>query len=93
LVVPRAIGHTKGGLNSKPHAVCDGEIRPVLLLLTEGQQSGHKGAQHCHRTCRLRARFCATKVTTAAPIVRPWLSVAFPPYSAKSKAKILRNIL
>jgi len=42
--VPRAIGRTKGGLNSKLHAVCDGEGRPVRLLLTEGQQSDHKGA-------------------------------------------------
>ena len=42
--IPRAIGRTKGGLNSKLHAVCDGEGRPVRLLLTEGQQSDHKGA-------------------------------------------------
>lgn len=26
------------------HAVCDGQGRPVLLLLTEGQMSDHKGA-------------------------------------------------
>jgi transposase len=42
--VPRAIGRTRGGLNSKLHAVCDGEGRPVRLLLTEGPQSEHKGA-------------------------------------------------
>ena len=42
--VPRLIGRTKGGLNSKLHAVCDGEGRPVRLLLTEGQKSDHKGA-------------------------------------------------
>ena len=42
--VPRTIGRTKGGLDSKLHAVCDGEGRPVLLLLTEGQQFDHKGA-------------------------------------------------
>ena len=42
--LPRLIGRTKGGLNSKLHAVCDGEGRPVRLLLTEGQQSDHKGA-------------------------------------------------
>jgi transposase len=42
--VPRAIGRTKGGLNSKLQAVCDGAGHPVLLLLTEGQQSDHKGA-------------------------------------------------
>ncbi len=42
--VPRAIGRTKGGLNSKLHVVCDGQGRPVRLLLTEGQHSDHKGA-------------------------------------------------
>jgi len=42
--VPRLIGRTKGGLNSKLHAVCDGEGRPVRLFLTEGQKSDHKGA-------------------------------------------------
>ena len=26
------------------HAVCDGQGRPVLLLLTEGQMSDHRGA-------------------------------------------------
>jgi transposase len=31
-------------LNSKLHAVCDGQGRPVVLLLTEGQMSDHKGA-------------------------------------------------
>ncbi|PKP70551.1 MAG: IS5/IS1182 family transposase [Alphaproteobacteria bacterium HGW-Alphaproteobacteria-5] len=42
--VPRRIGRTKGGLNSKLHAVCDGLGRPIILLLTEGQMSDHKGA-------------------------------------------------
>lgn len=42
--VPRAIGRTKGGLNSKLHTVCDGDGRPARLLLTKGQQSDHKGA-------------------------------------------------
>jgi transposase len=36
--------HTKGGLNSKLHAVCDGRDRPILLRLTEGQMSDHRGA-------------------------------------------------
>src|SRR3546814_4398880 len=28
--VPRRIGRTKGGLNSKLHAVCDGHGRPLI---------------------------------------------------------------
>jgi putative transposase len=32
-------------LNSKLHAVCDGHGRPLVLLLSEGQMSDHKGAR------------------------------------------------
>jgi len=31
-------------LNSKLHAVCDGQGRPIVLLLSEGQMSDYKGA-------------------------------------------------
>jgi transposase len=31
VAAPRCIGRTKGGLNSKLHAVCDGQGRPLLL--------------------------------------------------------------
>jgi transposase len=40
----RCLGRTKGGLNAKLHAVCDGQGRPVALLLTKGQASDHRGA-------------------------------------------------
>lgn len=39
--VPRRIGRTKGGLNSKLHA---GHGRPLIMLLSEGQMSDYKGA-------------------------------------------------
>ncbi len=42
---PRRIGRTKGGLNSKLHAVTDGDGKPLIMLLTEGQMSDHKGAR------------------------------------------------
>ncbi|MFG1395204.1 IS5 family transposase [Xanthobacter agilis] len=42
---PRRIGRTKGGLNSKLHTVCDGEGRPIIMLLSEGQMSDHRGAR------------------------------------------------
>jgi hypothetical protein len=38
--VPRRIGRIKGGLN----AVCDGDGKPLILLLTEGQVSDYRGA-------------------------------------------------
>ena len=42
--LPRCIGRTEGGLNSKLHAVCDGFGGPLILLLTEGQMSDFGGA-------------------------------------------------
>jgi transposase len=42
--VPRRIGRTKSGLNSKLHAVCDSRGRPLVMLLSEGQMSDYKGA-------------------------------------------------
>ena len=41
-IFPRQV--QKGGLNSKLHAVCDGDGKPLILLLTEGQVSDYKGA-------------------------------------------------
>ena len=32
-------------MNSKLHAVCDADGKPIILLLTEGQMSDHKGAR------------------------------------------------
>ncbi|NMN59504.1 transposase [Xanthobacter sp. SG618] len=42
---PRRIGRTTDGLNSKLHIVCDGEGRPIIMVLSEGQMSDHKGAR------------------------------------------------
>ncbi len=38
------MGRTKGGLNSKLHAICDGRGRPLVMLLSEGQMSDYKCA-------------------------------------------------
>ena len=43
--LPRLIGRTKGGLNSKLHVVCDGSGKPLRMMLTEGQMNDHKGAR------------------------------------------------
>lgn len=42
--IARRIVRTKGGLNSKRHAVCDGNGRPLIMLLNRGQKSEYKGA-------------------------------------------------
>lgn len=33
-------------MNSKLHAVCDQDGKPLILLLSEGQMSDYKGARH-----------------------------------------------
>ena len=43
--VPRHIGRAKAGLNTKRHAVCDGDGRPLAMCLTAGQVSDHIGAR------------------------------------------------
>lgn len=43
--VPRHIGRTKGGLNSKLHAVVNGDGKPIVMALTAGQVSDHIGAK------------------------------------------------
>lgn len=44
MALTRCIGRTKGGLNSKLHAVCDRLGRPLNLLLTGGQARDFNGA-------------------------------------------------
>ena len=43
--VSRRVGRTKGGLNSKLHALCDADGKPLILVLTEGQVSDYRGAR------------------------------------------------
>jgi transposase len=45
VTVPRCIGRTNDGLNSKLHAVCDERGKPVHLLLTAGYASDYTGAR------------------------------------------------
>jgi len=35
-------------LNCKLHVVCDGGGKPLAMLLSEGQLSGHVGAKHLY---------------------------------------------
>ena len=42
---PREIGRTRGGFNSKLHAVCNSEGKPIAFYLTAGQVSDYKGAK------------------------------------------------
>ena len=39
------IGRTEGGMNTKLHAICDNQGRPLNLSVTVGQVSGFIGAR------------------------------------------------
>jgi transposase len=41
----RLIGRTKGGMNTKLHAICDSKGRPLDLFVTAGQVSDYIGAR------------------------------------------------
>ena len=41
----RLIGRTKGGMNTKLHAICDSPGRPLNLFVTAGQVSDYTGAR------------------------------------------------
>jgi len=45
VLISMATGTGKGGLNSKLHAIVDGQGRSVMMCLTEGQTSDHIGAK------------------------------------------------
>lgn len=41
----RLFGQTKGGVNTKLHAICDSKGRPLNLFVTAGQVSDYFGAR------------------------------------------------
>lgn len=41
--VPRHVRRIKGGMNSKRHTVCDDVGRPIIIMLSTGQVSNHRG--------------------------------------------------
>ena len=55
------IGRTKGGRNTKLHAVCDAKGRPLVLLLTPGNVHDCKVAQRCIEAMPPAAELVADK--------------------------------
>ena len=65
---PAVIGRTKGGLNSKLHAVCDGEGRPLVMLLSRRPDERPQGRRLVAATpCRRAKTLSPTAATTATP--------------------------
>ena len=82
--------------NSKLHAVCDGQGRPVVLLLTEGQMSDHKGAVPILPALPPASESSVTAGMTAIGSVRRWSNagsrLAYPQRAArKSRSHMTRR--
>ena len=67
------IGLTKGGRNTKLHAVCDEKGRPVVLLLTPGNVHDCKVAQLCIEAMPPSAELVADKGYDSQAL-REWLT-------------------
>jgi transposase len=66
------IGRTKGGRNTKLHAVCDEKGRPCVLLLTPGNVHDCKVAQRCIEALPPSAKLVADKGYDSQAL-REWL--------------------
>ena len=67
------IGRTKGGRNTKLHAVCDAKGRPLVLLLTPGNVHDCKVAQRCIEAMPPAAELVADKGYDCKDL-RDWLA-------------------
>src|SRR3546814_1755418 len=66
------IGRTKGGRNTKLHAVCDEQGRPCVLLLTPGNVHDCKVAEQCIAAMPPSAELVADKGYDSQAL-REWL--------------------
>ncbi|WP_425516635.1 IS5 family transposase [Sphingobium phenoxybenzoativorans] len=66
------IGFTKGGRNTKLHAVCDAKGRPVVLILTPGNVHDCKVAKRCIEAMPPSAKLVADKGYDSQAL-REWL--------------------
>ena len=67
------VGLTKGGRNTKLHAVCDAKGRPLVLLLTPGNVHDCKVAQLCIEAMPPSAELVAEKGYDSQAL-REWLA-------------------
>jgi transposase len=66
------IGRTKGGRNTKLHAICDEKGRPCVLLLTPGNVHDCRAAQQCIEAVPPSAHLVADKGYDSKAL-REWL--------------------
>ena len=67
------IGRTRGGRNTKLHAVCDSKGRPVVLLLTPGNVHDMRVAKQCIEAVPASAELVADKGYDSNDL-RHWLA-------------------
>lgn len=67
----RLIGRTKGGMNTKLHAICDSHGRPPDLFITAGQVSDDIVRGHCSAACRTSNGCSGIAATTPTGFEKP----------------------
>ena len=67
------IGRTRGGRNTKLHAICDDRGRPLVLLLTPGNVHDMRAAKQCIEAAPRAAELVADKGYDSNDL-RAWLA-------------------
>ena len=80
-----AIGRSRGGLTMKIHALCEANMRPLVLLLGTGQGGDSPMFPHVMSSLRVPRR------GTGRPRTKPDRTMADKAYASKANRKLLRD--
>ena len=76
---------TRGGLTTKIHALCDANMRPLVLLLGTGQGGDSPMFPHVMTSLKVPRR------GTGRPLTKPDRTMADKAYASKANRKLLRE--
>ena len=80
-----AIGRSRGGLSTKIHHLCDGNMRPLVMLLGPGQGGDAPMFEH------VLAALHVPRIGRGRPRTRPVRALADKAYSSKAIRALLRR--
>ncbi|WP_197426461.1 IS5 family transposase [Microbacterium sp. PAMC 28756] len=80
-----AIGRSRGGLSTKIHHLCDGNMRPLVMLLGPGQGGDSPMFEHVMNALRV------PRLGGGRPRTRPDRALGDKAYSSRANRKLLRR--
>jgi len=80
-----AIGRSRGGLSTKIHHLCDGNMRPLVMLLGPGQGGDSPMFEHVLAALRV------PRLGAGRPRSRPVRALADKAYSSRANRALLRR--